>query len=845
MNRIRPLYSPTMPAMPKDMSWLSPKRRRTTGNLQNLPNGQIPNGNTNVNGGEVPSSPLHPPSVPQSPTTSMSEKRPKTGRPVSQPQVRRATSSSGPLTGAVEDSGNLFYAYARKVGCRTKRGRMEDLRYTQGDDLKSRYLLTFASATIANEWWLHVQHHFPDSTRPGPQLFSFKTEDLLAKAWKHPSLEHLKSKWMYIAFSDATGDVGGAAQGIIPIQDAEGHMLGSSAGRESGVAGELKKEAKEVKNDVHRLEEHFEKMMEAVEKNTHKVAELAGVQHTSDNADYIGAPKISTDSGITYFDMDVLSGHFGRMNELLAKNNEHIDGLVRKHDEHEQQLRGTIQILASTQKNESMGLQHLTTHLDRMQQMMESSITERADSAKDLAVRTAPSIDFSPLADRLEKVQEAVEQNSALIKALLDEATGANDSKSGMPFWGKEQAPVDLLLLTSHLERIYNAIEQQTEQSRALAGFAGGDREAAGSPDDQRPASLAPLVAEHLEQIFNAIEEGNKNAVGSREDLRHLLESSPTKGYSGGSQDILKAFEESNKHNAEMKDYMQRLYESQIATRKAIEKGNKHSSESKDHLQKLLESQHATREAIEANGGEIDFTPMAEHLESIREASDTNAETIKRLLETQHATHKELDFSPLTDHLGALRSATDQSNERMRELVSSQQRSAKSDFTPVTDRLRKIHTTLEKQASERREASPGTGDAKFVMNALSSHLSKIQAVTEQNANHVRSLREKQSSEQVKMHVDVAETSEQVRSLVGYASAQQERIAENERRIEQQNAQMREMMSGQREMVEVMRSLARSVTAQSKGACDHVVVPPPRKMGRKVVGFVYDAKENGG
>lgn len=625
---------------------------------------------------------------------------------------------------------------------------------------------------------------------------------------------------MYIAFSDATGDVGGAAQGVIPIQDAEGHMLGNSAGRESGVVGEMKKETKEVKNEIQRLEEHFEKMMEAVEKNTERVAELAEQKTSGSGTDYIGSSKVSSEgSGITYFDMDVLSGHFGRMNDLLAKNNAHIDGLVRKHDEHEQQLRSTIQVMASKQTNGAMDMQQLSTHLDRIQQMMESLVNERKDSANDVSEKPQ-HIDFSPLTDRLEKVQEAVEQNSALIKALLDEGTGG-DSKPGTPFWGKEQTPVDLLPLTAHLERIHSAIEKQSEHTKALASF--GNNESEG-PDGKKPTILTPLVAEHLEQIFNAIEEGNQHASGSRDDMKKLLEAQNA---------TREAFSKNEGQNGSEKLI------------NAIQEGNKHALETKSYMQELVESQQSTREAIEANGGEIDFTPMAEHLESIRESSNTNAETIKRLLETQQATHKDLDFTPLSDHLGAIRSATESNGEQMRALISSQKASSsKPDFTPVTDRLKKIHTTLEKHASERRDASPGTGDTKFLLNALSSHLSKIQHVTEQNALHTKSLREKQSSSQDKMHIAVSETSEQVRSLVDFATAQGERIAENEKRLEQQNAQMREMMSGQREMVEVMRSLARSVTAQSKGACDHVVVPPPRKMGRKVVGFVYDAKEGG-
>jgi TolA-binding protein len=157
------------------------------------------------------------------------------------------------------------------------------------------------------------------------------------------------------------------------------------------------------------------------------------------------------------------------------------------------------------------------------------------------------------------------------------------------------------------------------------------------------------------------------------------------------------------------------------------------------------------------------------------------------------------------------------------------------DFTPLTDRLNRIHTVLEKQAERQESHSEGIGDTKFIMNALTSHLSKIQGVTEQNAQHVKALHDKQSSTADRMHNAVVETSEQIQSLV-------QRNKEQEARIDSQNSQLRELMSGQREMVEVMRQLEKNVVAQNKGSCDHIVVPPPRKMGRKVVGFVYDAKE---
>ena len=165
---------------------------------------------------------------------------------------------------------------------------------------------------------------------------------------------------------------------------------------------------------------------------------------------------------------------------------------------------------------------------------MEQNSTEHKDSAKSLLEQQArpTQIDFSPLTDKLEKVQEAVEQNSALVKALLDEGS-APDSKPGTPFWGRDAAPqtpappptTDLSPLTEHLQKIHHAIEQQSSHMQALVGFAtgGGDEEGTNGPasstggggdggsggkggGDMAEKSLAPL-GEHLEQIYNAIEE--------------------------------------------------------------------------------------------------------------------------------------------------------------------------------------------------------------------------------------------------------------------------------------------------------------------------------------------------
>ena len=1018
------------------MSWLSPRRRRTTGNLKTISNGQV----THVIKSDAPNSPTidevalngsrsssteHPPSIPERASslaerpTSNPDRPPSIPRAISQPAVPIATSADG----------NLFYAYARK-----------------SDEQKSRYLLTFASAATANEWWLLLQTNFPDVSRPGAQLFSFKTDDLLSIAWRHPAFAHLKSKWMYISFSDARSDeLGGAAGGIIPVQDAHGNMLGGSApASPNRFAREVQAEARSVKTEVQKLEEHFERMMKAVERNTEKVADLANEkrkQRTShdETLDALSTMSGGTENGSGVVDMGVLAGHFVRMNDLLSKNTANVEALAKKHYENEEKLSRTLESLVEKknveQSDESPALDRLTSHLDRIQKMMETSFTERNDSAKDLTVQQPQpvQIDFSPLTERLGKVQEAVEQNSTLVKALLDEG---GDSKPTTPFWGKtDSTGPDLLPLTQHLQRIHEAIQQQGEHMKALVGFANpeeNDREARQVPAE---VSLEPL-SEHLEQIYNAIEEGNKRsrvapkldleplsshlealhnhsqanmdnmnrliesqdatreaieanssnkanadsmqrlidvqeatrkaieASGSNQQPATKLDLSPLTSHLEAlhshsqanvdtmnrlidsqdatrkaieansssqanvdsmqrlinaqeathkaieanrdnkpptitpkldlgplsshlealhthsqanvdtmnrlidSQDATRKAIEANGNNTANADGMQRLIDAQEATRKAIEssRDNKqptvtpkldldplnkhfqalrnHAKTNSDNMGKLLEAQKTIRDAVEANGGEIDFTPMTEYLEAIRESSDTHTETVRELLASQEATRKEsnFDMTPLVDHLSAVRDATDKNSTHIKSLVDSHREAAKSpqtpaiDLTPMTDRLNRIHAVLEKQTSSRNQTNgEGTGDPKFILNALTSHLSKIQSVTETNATHVKALREKHSATSDVMSIAVTETSQQVRALI-------QRNKDNQTTIDAQNAQMRELMSGQREMVDVMRQLAKSVVAMTKPACDHVVVPPPRKMGRKIVGFVYDAKE---
>lgn len=90
--------------MPRDMSWLSPKRRRTTTALPTV------NGVRNKNGVDEQQRPL-------SPSPRFTSPKPVLPSPTLKQRASRTFSTASVTSAAatIEEEGNLFYAYARRV----------------------------------------------------------------------------------------------------------------------------------------------------------------------------------------------------------------------------------------------------------------------------------------------------------------------------------------------------------------------------------------------------------------------------------------------------------------------------------------------------------------------------------------------------------------------------------------------------------------------------------------------------------------------------------------------------------------------------------------------------------
>ncbi|KAL1610706.1 hypothetical protein SLS60_002376 [Paraconiothyrium brasiliense] len=161
------------------------------------------------------------------------------------PALARPASAGSPW------SENLFYAYAQKSD------------YAQS----APYILTFASALIAEQWWSLVQREYPDSTRPGPQLFILKGDDMQEQIQDNPRFYDLRNSWFYTPSDGATAP--------IPLQDYRGNPV-------TAPAPPTEKEEKTDSGgfDLTGLEATLEKMTAMITENTNSIRALSVAQST-------------------------------------------------------------------------------------------------------------------------------------------------------------------------------------------------------------------------------------------------------------------------------------------------------------------------------------------------------------------------------------------------------------------------------------------------------------------------------------------------------------------------------------------------------------------------------------
>ncbi|KAF2133893.1 hypothetical protein P153DRAFT_362933 [Dothidotthia symphoricarpi CBS 119687] len=216
-----------------------------------------------------------------------------------------------------EGGGTLFYAYA----------------------LKSDYansppsILTFASAAICTKWWNLVQREYSSASRPSPQLFVLKSEDL-SNIDDDSKFANLRNLWFCTAQDNTDGPTS-----IIPLQSIDGTPVGSA------FASQVSAEKSAASND-------------AIDALTAKLDKLATI--VVDNAEHINALSVAQSAGLqrmqqfnesTSTQIKSLADTQAKLQQLVDKNASHYIALSNSTFRNQDQIKDTFTSATTQIKN--------------------------------------------------------------------------------------------------------------------------------------------------------------------------------------------------------------------------------------------------------------------------------------------------------------------------------------------------------------------------------------------------------------------------------------------------------------------------------------------------------------
>ncbi|CAN9147970.1 unnamed protein product [Alternaria alternata] len=149
----------------------------------------------------------------------------------------------------MEEGGNLFYAYALRSDY----------------PASPPYILTFASAAVCSQWWSLVQQEYTSSSRPSPQYFVVRSEDM-ELIMEDPKFSDIHNKWFYTCQDSPT-----CPPIVLPLQHANGVPA---------VAPPQSAEEKMSTSALDSLAESLTRLAHVVESNAEQVHALSVAQST-------------------------------------------------------------------------------------------------------------------------------------------------------------------------------------------------------------------------------------------------------------------------------------------------------------------------------------------------------------------------------------------------------------------------------------------------------------------------------------------------------------------------------------------------------------------------------------
>ncbi|KAG9564989.1 hypothetical protein KCV04_g17251, partial [Aureobasidium melanogenum] len=268
---------------------------------------------------------------------------------------------------------------------------------------KARYLLSFADAETAQEWWTLMQSEYPDTLRESPNLFSFKNDRTPIKAWENPKFAHLRDKWSYRQ-TDGKDDKTSHQQ------------LVSSHRRVSSTRTPLMPTLSEghVFGGFERLEDPF---TPAGASNM----EFAQLNLASDHIQKsVSQSTLQLDALLE--GQQASARGFQKLSATIERMTLQMEALARRQQDHEIVLRELT--AAATANNAASDVQYRHQQAAALQSL-QSVIEETCSRVQELYLKPPPTP--GPNHEILHELQEEVSQTSTLLRDLYNRPLPDND----------------------------------------------------------------------------------------------------------------------------------------------------------------------------------------------------------------------------------------------------------------------------------------------------------------------------------------------------------------------------------------------------------------------------------
>lgn len=356
---------------------------------------------------------------------------------------------------------------------------------------KARYILSFADAETAQEWWTLMQTEYPDTLRESPNLFSFKSDRTPIKARGNPKFAHLSDKWSY-------RQTDGKDDKVSHQQQVSSHRRISSARTplmptvsEGHVFGGFEK--------LERLEDPF---TPAGGSNM----EFAQLNLASDH--------IQKSVSQSTLQLDVLlegqqasARGFQKLSTTIERMAQQMEALARRQQDHEIVLRELT--AAATANNAASDVQYRHQQAAALQSL-QSVIEETCSRVQELYLKPPPTP--GPNHEILHELQEEVSQTSTLLRDLynrpLPESDGAAQTESIQKLQKQLlqntkaiRALSDRPEPVSNTETLQKLHKEASQTTAILRGIT--DRLAAATEPVSTPAPHAELVRQLQKDLAN------------------------------------------------------------------------------------------------------------------------------------------------------------------------------------------------------------------------------------------------------------------------------------------------------------------------------------------------------